>query len=218
MPPQRPYANLTQPLGPPFLLRPSSIPSSRAAATRPLLRHRHRSAQLTVALSNLLPTLLPRPSRSRPTKSFAKSDPLTLPQLAVPLAKPTLPYALGSMKTTQPPTISVAATNNIIASKVPPSIIPLLTAARGLAIPKDEEGNLRPIAVGSVLLRFVASLALGLSHKETDAYFLGAHAKAKQFGIGVASGCNLMAAAIESHLRQNPTHIAIAGDSRMIAV
>ena len=109
----------------------------------------------------------------------------------------------------------VAATNNIIANKVPPSIIPLLTAARGLAIPKDEEGNLRPIAVGSVLLRFVASLALGLSHKETDAYFLGAHAKAKQFGIGVASGCNLMAAAIESHLRQNPTHIAIGA---MIAV
>ena len=108
----------------------------------------------------------------------------------------------------------VAATNNLIANKVPPSIIPLLTAARGLAIPKDEEGNLRPIAVGSVLLRFVASLALGLSHKETDAYFLGAHAKAKQFGIGVASGCNLMAAAIESHLRQNPTHIAIGADSR----
>ena len=213
-PPLLPYVNSTQPLGPPFLLRLSSTPSPRAAVTPPPLHHHHRSARLTAVLSDLPPTLLLHPSRSRPTKSSARSDPLIPLQLAVPLVKPTLPCALGSTKTMQPPTISSPATNSIIANKVPPSIIPLLTAARGLAIPKDEDGNLRPIAVGGVLLRFVASLALGLSHKETDAYFLGAHAKAKQFGIGVASGCNLMAAAIESHLRQNPTHIAIGADSR----
>ena len=71
--------------------------------------------------------------------------------------------------------------------------------------------NLRPICIGSVILRFVAGLALRLSRREVDDFFLH-NAKAKQFGVGVPSGCNLQALAVEEHLRRHPGAIAIQLD------
>ena len=73
--------------------------------------------------------------------------------------------------------------------------------------------NLRPICIGSVILRFVAGLALRLSRREVDDFFLH-NAKAKQFGVGVPSGCNLQALAVEEHLRRHPGAIAIQLDLR----
>ena len=89
--------------------------------------------------------------------------------------------------------------NRIIAGDVPTDIVPILTASRGIALVKDEKMNLRPICIGSVILRFVAGLALRLSRREVDDFFLH-NAKAKQFGVGVPSGCNLQALAVEEHL------------------
>jgi hypothetical protein len=43
---------------------------------------------------------------------------------------------------------------------------------------------------------------------------LGGGAAAKQFGVGVASGCNLMAMTVDQYLRNNPGHIAISCDTR----
>ena len=42
----------------------------------------------------------------------------------------------------------------------PASIIPLLTAGRGVAIPKPSGIGLRPVVVGSTTLRFAGTLAL----------------------------------------------------------
>ena len=104
--------------------------------------------------------------------------------------------------------------NRTLAGKVPDAVAPLLTAGRGLTIPKDDKGNLRPIVVGHVPLRFVSSLALSLSREACDEYFLGGGAAAKQFGVGVASGCNLMAMTVDQYLRNNPGHIAISMDAK----
>ena len=93
--------------------------------------------------------------------------------------------------------------NRIIAGDVPTNVVPILTASRGIALVKDEKMNLRPICIGSVILRFVAGLALRLSRREVDDFFLH-NAKAKQFGVGVPSGCNLQALAVEEHLRRHP--------------
>ena len=108
----------------------------------------------------------------------------------------------------------VGVVNRILAGKVPDAVAPLLTAGRGLTIPKDDKGNLRPIVVGHVLLRFVSSLALSLSREACDEYFLGGGAAAKQFGVGVASGCNLMAMTVDQYLRNHPGHIAISCDTK----
>jgi hypothetical protein len=43
---------------------------------------------------------------------------------------------------------------------------------------------------------------------------LGGGAAAKQFGVGVASGCNLMAMTVDQYLRNNPGHIAISMDAK----
>jgi hypothetical protein len=53
-----------------------------------------------------------------------------------------------------------------------------------------------------------------LSREACDEYFLGGGAAAKQFGVGVASGCNLMAMTVDQYLRNNPGHIAISCDTR----
>ena len=105
----------------------------------------------------------------------------------------------------------VGMLNRIIAGDVPTDIVPILTASRGIALVKDEKMNLRPICIGSVILRFVAGLALRLSRREVDDFFLH-NAKAKQFGVGVPSGCNLQALAVEEHLRRHPGAIAIQLD------
>ena len=57
--------------------------------------------------------------------------------------------------------------NRIAAGRVPAPIIPLLTAGRGVAIPKPSGIGLRPVVVGSIVLRFVGSLALVQKSAET---------------------------------------------------
>ena len=105
----------------------------------------------------------------------------------------------------------VGMLNRIIAGDVPTDVVPILTASRGIALVKDEKMNLRPICIGSVILRFVAGLALRLSRREVDDFFLH-NAKAKQFGVGVPSGCNLQALAVEEYLRRHPGAIALSLD------
>ena len=102
---------------------------------------------------------------------------------------------------------------NLIASgDVPPTIVPLLLAGRGVAVPKDDEGGLRPIVIGHVLLRLIGSLALSELADDVRNFFL--KPVPLQFGVGVASGCELMAAAISAHLERNPSHIDISCDVR----
>ena len=61
--------------------------------------------------------------------------------------------------------------NRIAAGRVPASIIPLLTAGRGVAIPKPSGIGLRPVAVGSIVLRFVGTLALVQKSAEITKFF-----------------------------------------------
>jgi hypothetical protein len=105
----------------------------------------------------------------------------------------------------------VGMLNRIIAGDVPTDVVPILTASRGIALVKDDKMNLRPICIESVILRLVAGLALRLSRREVDDFFLH-NAKAKQFGVGVPSGCNLQALAVVEHLRRYPGAIAISND------
>jgi len=53
---------------------------------------------------------------------------------------------------------------------------------------------------------------LGRQPKETKAFFL--EPKPLQFGVGVASACELVAAAISAHLELHPEHIDCALDSK----
>ena len=101
--------------------------------------------------------------------------------------------------------------NLIAAGKVPEPIVQLLIAGRGICIPKDEKGGLRPIVVGSVLMRLVGSLAIQKESAAINKYFL--QPRPLQFGVGVQGGCELMASAIESHLRVNPTSIVLSCDA-----
>jgi hypothetical protein len=101
--------------------------------------------------------------------------------------------------------------NLIAAGSVPPAIVRLLTAGRGLCVPKDDKGGLRPIVVGAVLLRLIGSLALQKESAAINRYFLEPHPI--QFGVGVQGGCELMAAAVEAHLGANPSHISMGCDA-----
>jgi hypothetical protein len=101
--------------------------------------------------------------------------------------------------------------NLIAAGKVPAPIVDLLIAGRGICIPKDEKGGLRPIVVGSVLMRLVGSLAIQKESAAINKYFL--QPRPLQFGVGVQGGCELMASAIEAHLRANPTSIVLSCDA-----
>jgi hypothetical protein len=101
--------------------------------------------------------------------------------------------------------------NLIAAGSVPPAIVRLLTAGRGLCVPKDDKGGLRPIVVGAVLLRLIGSLALQKESTAINRYFLEPHPI--QFGVGVQGGCELMAAAVEAHLGANPSHISMGCDA-----
>ena len=67
----------------------------------------------------------------------------------------------------------LTAVINLVASgKVPPSIVPLLTAGRGIGIPKNDKGELRPIVIGNVLLRLIGSAAVAKLSPDIAAYFL----------------------------------------------
>ena len=95
---------------------------------------------------------------------------------------------------------------------MPATILPLLNAGRGLAIPKNEKGDLRQIVIGHVLCRLLGSHALGKLKTDVQKYFL--EPAPLQFGVGVASGCELVAAAISAHLEQNPSHILASLDGK----
>jgi len=74
--------------------------------------------------------------------------------------------------------------NRIAASQVPAPIVPLLTAGRGAAIPKPGGAGLRPVAVGSILMRFVGTLALIKKSAEISVFSLGP--RPLKFAVGLA--------------------------------
>jgi hypothetical protein len=100
----------------------------------------------------------------------------------------------------------------VAAGNVPPSIVPLLTAGRGVGIPKNDKGELRPIVIGNVLLRLIGSAAVAKLSPDIATYFL--KPKAIQFGVGVPAGCEIMAAAINAHLELHQDHVDISCDAR----
>jgi hypothetical protein len=102
--------------------------------------------------------------------------------------------------------------NLVAAGKMPPNIVPLLTAGRGIGIPKNDKGELRPIVIGNVLLRLIGSAAVAKLSPDIAAYFL--KPKAIQFGVGVPGGCEIMAAAINAHLELHQDHVDISCDAR----
>jgi len=102
--------------------------------------------------------------------------------------------------------------NRIAAGQVPASIVPLLTAGRGVAIPKPGGVGLRPVVVGSILLRFVGTLSLIKKSAEISAFFL--EPRPLQFAVGLAGGCELMAAAITAFLDENQGWVDIATDAK----
>ena len=105
-----------------------------------------------------------------------------------------------------------AVLNIFAAGKLPTSVVPLFTAGRGIAIPKNEKGELRPIVIGNILLRLIGSLAVSSLSKDIDRYFLTP--TAIQFVVGLSGGCELIAAAITSHLSEFPNHVDISCDAR----
>jgi len=70
-----------------------------------------------------------------------------------------------------------------------------------VAISKPGGEGLRPVVVGSILLRFVGTLALIQKSTEISAFFL--EPRPLQFAVGLAGGCELMAAAITAFLDEN---------------
>ena len=101
--------------------------------------------------------------------------------------------------------------NLIAGGQVPPSIAPLLNAGRGVAIPKNEAGDLRPIVVGHVLTRLVGSMAIDKTKDTAQQVFL---ARSAQFGASISDGCSIVAAAIEASLEKHPGTIDIASDAK----
>ena len=102
--------------------------------------------------------------------------------------------------------------NLIAAGKVPSTIIPLLTAGRGVALPKASGVGLRPVVVGSIILRFVGTLALIQQSARITSHFL--EPKPLQFAVGLAGGCELMISAITALLDIHPEWVDIAADAK----
>ena len=82
-----------------------------------------------------------------------------------------------------------------------------LNSSRGVGIPKDEKGDLRPIAVGHILLRIIGSLALTKLSSDVQDFFTPV-----QFGVGIQNGCELMINAIKARLKLNPEDVCIKCD------
>ena len=102
--------------------------------------------------------------------------------------------------------------NLILANKVPLSISKLLNAGRGVAVPKNEKGDLRPIVIGHAIMRILGSIALRELSEDVIAFFL--KPAAVQFGVGIPGGCELMVSAIKLYLEANPNHIDISCDAK----
>ena len=82
----------------------------------------------------------------------------------------------------------------------------LLNAARAVAVPKDK-GGIRPIAVGSTLVRTALGVAMTPLSRKLQEYFTPL-----QYGIGVRAGAEIMTHTIKAHLQLNPTHLVIQTD------
>ena len=70
-----------------------------------------------------------------------------------------------------------------------------------MAILKPGGAGLLPVVVGSILLRFVGTLALVKKSAGLSAFFLGP--RPLRFAVKLAGGCELMAAAITAFLNEN---------------
>jgi hypothetical protein len=84
-----------------------------------------------------------------------------------------------------------------------------LNASRGVGVPKNEQGDMRPIAVGHLLLRLLGSMAVQSIATKAQQFFMPL-----QFGVGVKNGCELMSSAISAHLRLHPEHSVISCDTK----
>ena len=91
--------------------------------------------------------------------------------------------------------------NRIAAGTVAPVVAEPLSAGRGVFIPKDEVGGLRPIAVGSTFMRLIGSLSLSSEGDPLCRNFLSP--APLQFGVGVQGGCELVAVAASVNLTLN---------------
>ena len=97
--------------------------------------------------------------------------------------------------------------NRIAAGDISDDGKKFLNASRGVGIPKDDTGDLRPIAVGHIFLRLIGSMALSKLSKDVKKHFLPV-----QFGVGIQNGCELMINAIKARLKLNPDDICISCD------
>jgi len=68
------------------------------------------------------------------------------------------------------------------------------------------------VVVGSILLRFVGTLALIKKSAEISAFFL--KPRPLQFAVGLTGGCELMAVAIAAFLDENQGWVDIAADAK----
>jgi hypothetical protein len=99
--------------------------------------------------------------------------------------------------------------NDILNGSVTDEERAFLNASRGVGIPKNEDGDIRPLAIGHLLLRLLGSMALHKVSNDTQRYF-----QPLQFGVCVRNGCELMVNSIRGHLKLHPDHICISCDSK----
>ena len=104
--------------------------------------------------------------------------------------------------------------NFIAAGKVPPTITPLLTAGRGVALPRASGVGLQPVVVGSIIMRFVGTLALVQQPARVTSNFL--EPKPLQFAVGLAGGCELMILAITALLDVHLEWVDITADAKNV--
>ena len=97
--------------------------------------------------------------------------------------------------------------NNVLAGRTHPLTRRLLTAGRAIFLPKDN-GGLRPIVVGEVLIRFVSSMAV----KSVSTPLLE-HLLPHQVGCGLPSGAELGADVIRATLDQHPDWVVVTLDA-----
>jgi hypothetical protein len=101
----------------------------------------------------------------------------------------------------------------MVAGCIPKTILPFLNTGRGVVISKNEQGEVRPIVIGRILLRLIGSLAMSELSTDIQAFFLKP-SSAIQFGVGMQGGCELMATAIALHLEAHEDHVDVSCDAR----
>src|SRR5699024_7460887 len=81
------------------------------------------------------------------------------------------------------------------ANRLPPNVVPVLCASRGVSIPK-KDGGWRPLGVGNAVRRAIGSLKLALIGNQR----LEECAGPMQFAAGCRSGTTLAGLAMKWHL------------------